>query len=97
MASSVVAQPEAGRYRRIEAPLHTVSVMAVEAAWAFRGIARADQLRSMANPNHLVMYSGTILFEWFLLAVVIVGVRLSGAPLKTVLGERWRSVREVLS
>jgi membrane protease YdiL (CAAX protease family) len=96
MASTVIAQPEPRGYRRIAAPLHTVLVLAAQAVWAIRGMIRADQLRSMAHPNHMVMYSQTIFFEWFLFALVIVGLRLGGSPLSTVLGERWRSVPEVL-
>ena len=96
MESNVATQPEPEGYRRIAAPLHTVLLLAIQAAWAFRGLIRADQLRRMASPNRVAMYSITISFEWFLLALVIVGVRLNGTPLSSVLGERWRSVREVI-
>jgi membrane protease YdiL (CAAX protease family) len=36
------------------------------------------------------------LFQWLMFGLVILGVWLSGSPLATVLGDRWRSVREVL-
>ena len=41
------------------------------------------------------MYVRTIITEWLLLAFVIGGVWLAKAPLATVLGQRWRSARDV--
>ena len=41
------------------------------------------------------MYVRTIVTEWLLLAFVVGGVWVAKAPLTTVLGERWRSARDV--
>jgi hypothetical protein len=41
------------------------------------------------------MYLRAILFEWLILAVVVIGVRLRGAPLESVFGSRWRSATQM--
>jgi membrane protease YdiL (CAAX protease family) len=38
----------------------------------------------------------TVLYEWLLFVLVVVGVRRSGASVITVLGEHWHSVRQAL-
>ncbi|MEQ1473626.1 MAG: CPBP family glutamic-type intramembrane protease, partial [Candidatus Acidiferrum sp.] len=43
------------------------------------------------------IYERTIFFEWFVLGLVVLGVWLYGAPLSAVFGERWRSVRQLLT
>jgi membrane protease YdiL (CAAX protease family) len=42
------------------------------------------------------MYERTILFEWLVLGLVLVGVWLNGSSLFAVLGDRWRSSRQFL-
>ena len=42
------------------------------------------------------MYAKTMLVEWLLFGFVLLGVWLSGSSLTTVLGQRWRSARDVL-
>jgi uncharacterized protein len=96
MASSVLAQPRSGRYRRIANPLHTLVVLAAEGAIAFRGATSAEQMRIAVNPDRIRMYERTILTEWVVFAFVVLGVWLAGSPLATVVGERWRSLRDVL-
>jgi hypothetical protein len=71
-------------------------VFAVIAVLAFRGWARADQMRAMVNPDRITIYERTILFEWLVLGLVLAGVWLSGSSVLTVLGERWRSIRQFL-
>ena len=72
---------------------HTVVVLAVLAAWGYRGKVRMDRMGSLTHSDHIALYTRTILFEWLVLALVLLGVWLSGASLLTVLGERWRSAR----
>ena len=96
METTVAALPEPGSHDRIASPVHTVIVLVVLAAWAVWGKFQSDQLRAMANPNRLVLYTSTFVFEWILFAVVILGVRKHGSPLSSVLGERWRSTRQIL-
>jgi hypothetical protein len=96
METTVTALPEPGRHDRIASPLHTVIVLVVLAAWAVWGKFQSDQLRAMANPNRVVLYTSTFVYEWILFAVVILGVRKHGSPLSRVLGDRWKSLRQVL-
>ena len=51
-------------------------------------------MRVVLNPDRVKVYERTILSEWLVLAVVLVGVWLNGSPLFTVLGDRWRSGRQ---
>jgi membrane protease YdiL (CAAX protease family) len=41
------------------------------------------------------MYVRTMIVEWLLFAFVLLGVWLAGSPLTSVLGQRWRSARDV--
>src|SRR5436305_1658355 len=96
MASSTQLQLNPERYRKIAAPFHTALVLLIVAAWAYNGKIASDQLRTVANVNRLVLYMRTSVMEWLVFAVVILGVRLNGSPLRAVIGERWQSVTQVL-
>jgi membrane protease YdiL (CAAX protease family) len=95
MATVALAQPEPKQFLRIAAPLHTVLILCVEGFSAYRGKIRTDVIRDAVNLDRVHMYERTILFEWLVLALVIAGVWLHGSPLSAVLGERWRSARQV--
>lgn len=83
-------------FHPIASPWHTLLVLALQALIAYRGKIHADQMRAIVNPNRIGVYERSMFFEWLVLALVIVGVRLHGSPLSVVLGERWRSFRQVL-
>jgi hypothetical protein len=72
-------------------------VLAVLAAWTFLGNVLADRLRAAAHPDRVRFYAISMLFEWLLFLFVLAGVRRSGASIRTVVGDRWQSVRQVLS
>ncbi len=97
MATADLAQPAPRQFSRIAAPLHTVIVLAVEAALAYSAQFRVVQMRAADHAGRLRMYERTILVEWLVLALVIVGVRLHGSPLSAIFGERWRSLRQVFT
>jgi hypothetical protein len=61
--------------------------------WGYRGVADAG-LITHVRINRSVFYIVTMLSEWLMLGVVLLGVRLHRSPYSTVLGERWRSMRE---
>lgn len=82
--------------RRVAAPWHTVMVLALIATLAYFGKLRADQVRVVLNPDRVTIYERTILFEWLMLGVVLLGVWLNGTSLFEVLGGRWRSGRQFL-
>src|SRR6266481_6091028 len=95
METSAPASSVSDRYRQAAGPLHTIFLLAILGAWAFLGRIIADHMRAAVNPHRLRFYALTLLFEW-LLFVLVVGVRRSGAPVRLVLGDRWQSVRQVL-
>jgi membrane protease YdiL (CAAX protease family) len=81
--------------RRIAHPLHTAAVLAAQGVIAIRAIMHANQARA-ENSSNVPMYIQTMIVEWLLLAFVLWGVRQAGSPVTAVLGERWRSARDVL-
>ncbi len=80
--------------KAIASPFHTVSVLAILAAFCGWGAFNAAHLRATGSAHHLAIYLQTFAFEWLLLAFIIWGVRRRGAPLASVLGERWSSSHE---
>jgi membrane protease YdiL (CAAX protease family) len=96
METSAIAPSASERFQSVAAPLHTVLVLAASGIWALRGILNSEQMRTAVNPNRIGMYGRTMLFEWLMFGFVILGVKLHGTTLRAVLGERWKSVGEVL-
>jgi uncharacterized protein len=93
--STAQAQPSTyNPLQRIASPVHLSVVLATMAALGYWGHFRMAHLRAAEHPNRVVFYVQTIFREWLLLAIVLVGVRLQGSSLRTVVGDRWRSVRE---
>jgi membrane protease YdiL (CAAX protease family) len=97
MATAVLAQPTPRQFSRVAAPMHTVILLGVEAALAYSAQLRTAQMNAVDHAGRLRIYERTILVEWLVLALVIVGVRLHGSPLTAVFGERWRSLRQVFT
>jgi uncharacterized protein len=96
VGTSTLAQSTPDRYPRVASPVHTIVVLAVLAVWAFLAKIFTDQLSAAANPNRVRAYVVTILIEWLVFVLVVAGVRRSGASVLLVVGDRWRSVRQVL-
>jgi uncharacterized protein len=94
METDARAETPSSTFQPVAAPWHTAVVLAVIVVLVLRGWFQAAHMRTMANPNHIRLYSRTILFEWLTLALVLAGVRLHGSPLLTVMGDRWRSVSQ---
>jgi membrane protease YdiL (CAAX protease family) len=76
--------------------MHTILVLAVLGGWAVWHKISADPLSAGASANRVRYYLVTILFEWLVVALVVAGVRRSGASVLSVLGEHWRSAWQVL-
>jgi CAAX protease family protein len=94
MATTAVVSPKSDTFRPIASPWHTVALLVLQTAIVLRGIYRADAMHALANASRVALYQRTILMEWALFGLVIFGVWRQGAPLTTVLGERWRSARQ---
>ena len=94
--TSALSQSVTDRYPKAAGPVHTIFVLAALGGCTFWGKILADQLSAAVNPNRVRFYALTLCFEWILFFVVLAGVRRSGEPVLIVLGDRWRSVRQVL-
>ena len=100
MATSALAQQrdpsERGDdyYSRIAAPIHTVLLICLQGGLSYSSKIRLEHSHAAANLSRVTIYERTIFAEWFVLALVIIGVRLHGSPLSTVLGKRWSSAKE---
>jgi membrane protease YdiL (CAAX protease family) len=96
MGTSALSQSLSDRHSRVASPIHTVVVLATLGVWTFLAKVLADQMRVAANPHRMRAYVITILVEWFVFVLVLAGVRRSGASVLVVVGDRWRSVHQVL-
>jgi membrane protease YdiL (CAAX protease family) len=94
--ATAATPPALDRYPPAAGPIHTILLLVVFGAFSFWFKILADQLNAAANPNRVRFYAITIVCEWLLFAFVVVGVRRSGASVAVVLGDRWRSARQVL-
>jgi membrane protease YdiL (CAAX protease family) len=81
----------------IASPIHTAIFLVIESINAYVGMVRSDHMRHAATVNRVAMYRRTMIFEWVMLGVVLLGVWLHKTSLYTVLGERWRSATQVLT
>jgi membrane protease YdiL (CAAX protease family) len=93
MTTSVSGQTASDRYPQVGSFLHTVVVIAILGGWAY--LQKVLMERSGAQPNRVRGYLIGLCFEWVVFAVVLVGVRRYGGSFRIVLGERWRSARQV--
>ncbi len=96
METSALAQSGSDRYSKVASPIHTILVLAAMGGWTIWHKIFADQMSTVANPNRVRFYVVTVLYEWLLFVLVVVGVRRSGASVLIVLGDHWHSVRQVL-
>jgi membrane protease YdiL (CAAX protease family) len=55
----------------------------------------AGRMRAVEQPSRVLFYLTTIVWEWLLMAYVLVGVHLHRTPLLEVMGARWRSAKDV--
>ncbi len=96
MDTSALPTSTSDRYTQIASPLHTVIVLALLGVWAFLGKIFFDRMSAAATPYRARMYLTSICLEWVMFVIVIAGVRWNGASVLLVVGDHWRSVREVL-
>jgi hypothetical protein len=93
MTTSASGRTASAGYPQVGSFSHTMVVLAVIGGWAFLQKVLMD--RSGAYPNRVRGYLIGLCFEWVLFAVMLVGVRRYGGSFSLVLGERWRSARQV--
>jgi len=95
MSTKALPQPGVTEIRPIAHPLHTLALLTIQVLMAVRGIFQAKQMQVPRSSN-VGLYIRTIVIEWMLFAIVLAGVWFAGSPLSTVLGERFRSARDIL-
>jgi membrane protease YdiL (CAAX protease family) len=96
MDTSVVAQLESDRYEPAAGPIHTICVLVVLGGWAIYGKLLVDHLNTAVNFSPIRFYVLTIACEWAVFVLVVLGVRQSGTPVNTILGQPWSSMRQLL-
>lgn len=82
--------------RLIASRLHTLLVLAVMVAWAYRGSLSVAPLSSELHPHRVRIFLLSIGQEWLMFALVLAGVLHARMPASCVIGERWHSPRELL-
>jgi uncharacterized protein len=95
MAAPATLEPSSARYPRVAGPVHTAIVLAFLGAWAYVGVIGARRINAGGNPHRALGYLFTLAFEWILLGIVLAGVRRKPASMEVVLGQRWRSARQL--
>jgi membrane protease YdiL (CAAX protease family) len=80
---------------KIASPLHLLLVLVILNAWAYRGALTLHHAVQPESFDRVGFYLRTIVFEWAMLGVVLLGVRLHGSSPYAVLGERWRSAKDL--
>jgi len=81
----------------IASPWHTVIVIVVVGINAYYGTIRSAHQRAGLGPSRPYMYLRTMLFEFVVLAIVVLGVRIRGGSLQVIFGQHWRSLRQLLT
>jgi uncharacterized protein len=97
MTTKIADAQVSDRLGLIASPWHTATVLGVQTALSVRGYLRSEEMRAATNPDRMSVYGRTIFFQWMVFALVIAGVRLHGTSLYAVLGERWRSLRQLVT
>ncbi len=86
-----------GQFELIASPFHTLLILILQGVLAYLAKIRVDHLRGISNVNHVRLYERTIVSEWLVLGLVLVGVWLHHSPFSAVFGQRWQSARQVLT
>lgn len=79
----------------LASPWHTAFVLVMLGLYAYWAILRAARAQAGFGPSRPTMYLRTLVFELLFLAIVLAGVKLRGGSLRSVFGERWKSVGQV--
>lgn len=83
-------------YRTVASLWHTLLVLVVQGVLSYRAAVSFGKVHALVDGNRAGLYERTMVTEWVMLGLVLIGVWWHGSSLLTVLGERWRSVRHLL-
>jgi membrane protease YdiL (CAAX protease family) len=92
-----LGEPVSARARLIASPWHTAIVLGVQIALSFRGYLRSHQMRDALVTDRISLYEHTMVFQWVVFVLVIVGVWLHGTSVYEVLGEHWRGLQQLVT
>jgi membrane protease YdiL (CAAX protease family) len=73
---------------------HTGLIIVALGINAYRGFMRSASFRDASTVDRPVLYLRTIAIEWLFMALVLGGVWLHKSSISSVVGERWRSLRQ---
>jgi membrane protease YdiL (CAAX protease family) len=96
VAHEVVEENQSELRKPLTSALFLVLVLALIAFWSFRGAVGADAIARISRIGRPLLYLRTIVFEWVLLGLVLIGLRLQGSSFQAVLGRRWHSGKEIV-
>ncbi len=78
----------------IASRLHTILMLVLLVAYAWAVAIEAAKMRAHTGPPLAVLYSRTVIFEWRVVAYVVVGVRRQGGSLRDLVGGKWERARD---
>ncbi len=96
MVTQTIANALPKRFQQIASPWHTVVVLVIAGLNACRATIYASHARAGLVTSRSQMYLRTIAFECAFLAVVALGLWLRGSSLRTIFGDRWKNVPQML-
>jgi membrane protease YdiL (CAAX protease family) len=82
-------------HQPIASTIHTIVLLAMLGVWAYFSVAHASEMRTVAAPNHMLLYLRTMAFEWAMFAFIYYGIRRRGVTLRDLVGPRWSTARKV--
>jgi uncharacterized protein len=91
-ADAIKPESAASKFEPVAGPVHTLILLLVLAAVAAVGYVMTRRQANIPNPNHLLFYVPTMIWEWLLFGYVYWGVRRRGKSFRDIAGERWTSV-----
>jgi hypothetical protein len=91
-----MSEPDASPIPPVASRIHTIGLLGIIAAWAWFGVITAARLRAIAGPRPplIVAYWASAIFEWLIVAYVVVGVRRHGGSLRELIGGSWGRARD---
>src|SRR5882672_4522928 len=88
------AEPVPPKNNMIAPVWHTVMIVALLLGNSLLG---STKLPTVSGPNaRIVLYSGTFIFELFIVALIWFWIRRSGVSMRNLIGGRWDSVESFL-
>lgn len=91
VAAAVEEKVDAKGAATVAPAWHTLLVLLLLAGWAYRGFYRAEHMRLTADANRVALYVQTIVGQWVLFGVVLLGLWLHKSPWSAMIGKSWHS------